>query len=219
MESECLSSEHTSRIETSPEKRSHIKKGKSGKCGSLISLNPVKENHGKLPLKQTSRKERSPGREKSKTPVRGTSKTLVRGTSEIPVRVQKNPVRKSIPTSRNQGESRDSSDEDYRPEDDVLNPYAFHTDSYDSNENTLDSVINYNVNEDDFSKSSCVETEFDLEKPANPGFAKITKKNWESKKTNDNMKSIFKKYKSPENCVFVPPKVSLELWKLLSSWQ
>ena len=33
------------------------------------------------------------------------------------------------------------------------------------------------------------------------------------------MKSIFEKYKSPENCVFIPPKVDLELWKLLSSWQ
>ena len=33
------------------------------------------------------------------------------------------------------------------------------------------------------------------------------------------MKSIFEKYKSPENCVFVTPKVNLELWKLLSSWQ
>ena len=29
------------------------------------------------------------------------------------------------------------------------------------------------------------------------------------------MKSIFKKYKSPENGVFVPTKVNLELWKLL----
>ena len=133
MESECLSSEHTSRIETSPEKRSHIKKGKSGKCGSSISLNPVKENHGKLPVKQTSRKERSPERKKSKTPVRGTSKT--------PVRVQKNPVRKSIPTSRNQGESEDSSDEDCRPEDDILNPYASQTDGYDSEyESTVGSV-------------------------------------------------------------------------------
>ena len=28
MESECLTSEHTSRIENSPEKRSHINKGK-----------------------------------------------------------------------------------------------------------------------------------------------------------------------------------------------
>ena len=33
------------------------------------------------------------------------------------------------------------------------------------------------------------------------------------------MKSIFEKYQSPENCVFVPPKVNLGLWKLLSSWQ
>ena len=33
------------------------------------------------------------------------------------------------------------------------------------------------------------------------------------------MKYIFEKYKSPENCVFVPPKVDLELWKLLTSWQ
>ena len=85
MESECLTSEHTSKIETSPEMRSHIKKGKSGKCGSSISLNPGKKNHGKLPVKQTGRKERSPEREreKSKTPVRGTSKT--------PVRVHKKP--------------------------------------------------------------------------------------------------------------------------------
>ena len=76
----------------------------------------MKENHGKVPVKQTNRKERSPEREKSKIPVRGTSKTPVRGTSKTPVRVQKNPVRKSIPTSRNQGESEDSSDENYRPE-------------------------------------------------------------------------------------------------------
>ena len=61
MESECLISEHTCRIETSPEKRSPINKGKSGKCGSPISLKPVKENH-KFPVKQTSRNERSPDR-------------------------------------------------------------------------------------------------------------------------------------------------------------
>ena len=64
MESECLTSEDTSRIETGPKKRPHI--NKSGKCGSLISWNPVKENH-KLSMKQTSRKERSPQGEKSKT--------------------------------------------------------------------------------------------------------------------------------------------------------
>ena len=136
------------------------------------------------------------------------------------MRVQKNPVRKSIPTSRNQEENEDSSDEDYRTEDDVLNPYASKTDGYDSEyESTVDSVINQHINECDFSKISCVETESDLEKPANTEFAKIIKKNWKSKKTNDNMKSIFEKYKSPENCVFVPAKVNLELWKLLSSWQ
>ena len=209
VESECM--KHTSRIETSPEKRSHINKGKSGKCESSVSLNPVKENH-KLPVKQTSRKERSPERENFKTPVRGTSKT--------PVRVQKKPVRKFIPTSANQEESEYSSDEDYRPEDDILNPYPSQTDGYDSKcESAIDSVINYNINECDFSKISCVETEPDLEKPANAEFSKMIKKNWESKKTNDSMKSIFEKYKSPENCVFVLPKVNFELWKLLSSWQ
>ena len=56
MECECLTSEHMSRIESSPEKRSHINKGKSGKCGSSTSLKSVKENH-KLPVKQTSIKE------------------------------------------------------------------------------------------------------------------------------------------------------------------
>ena len=164
----------------------------------------MKENHGKLPVKQTSRKERSPEREKSKTPVRGTSKT--------PVRVQKNPVREFIPTARNQGESEDSSGEDYRPEDNILNPCAFQTDGYDSEyEGAVGSVINVNLNDRDFSKISCVESDSGLEKPANAEFAKIIKKNWESKKRNDNMKSIFEKYKSPENCVFVPPKVNLEL--------
>ena len=69
-------------------------------------------------------------------------------------------MRKSIPTSRNQGESEDSSDEDYRLEDDVLNPYAPQTDGYDSEyESTVDSVINYNMNECNFSNISCVETE------------------------------------------------------------
>ena len=63
MESECLASEHTYRIQTSLEKRSHINTGKSGKCGSSVSLNPVKEDH-MLPLKQTNRKERYPEKEK-----------------------------------------------------------------------------------------------------------------------------------------------------------
>ena len=101
-----------------------------------------------------------------------------------------------------------------------MNPYAPQTDGYDSKyESTVDSVKNYNINACDFSKISCVDTESDLEKPANAEFAKIIKKNWESKKTNDNMKTIFEKYQSPENRVFVPSKVNLELWKLLSSWQ
>ena len=117
-----------------------------------------------------------------------TSKTPVRGTSKTPVRVQKNPVRKSIPTIRNQEEKENSSNEDYRPEDEVLNPYASQTDGYDSEyESTVDSVINYNVNECDFSKISCVEKESDLEKPENAEFAKIIQENWESKKTNGNM--------------------------------
>ena len=51
-----------------------------------------------------------------------TSKTPVRDASKTPVRVQKTPVSKSIPTSRNQEESEDSLDEGYRPEDKVLNP-------------------------------------------------------------------------------------------------
>ena len=106
--------------------------------------------------------------------MRGTPKTPVRGTSKTPLRVQKNPVRKSIPTSRNQEESKDSSDEDYRPEDDVLNPYSSQTDGYDSEyESTVDSAINQNITECDFSKISCVETESDLEKPENAEFAKI----------------------------------------------
>ena len=89
-----------------------------------------------------------------------------------------------------------------------MNPYASQTDGYDSEyESTVDSVINYNINGCDFSKISCVETEFDLKNPANAEFAKIIKKNWESKKTNDNMKSIFKKHKSPEIVYLHPLKL------------
>ena len=67
----------------------------------------MNENH-KLPVKQTSRKERSPEKDKSKTPLRDASKPPVRGTSKTPVRVKKIPVRKAIPTGRNQEESEDS---------------------------------------------------------------------------------------------------------------
>ena len=57
------------------------------------------------------------------------------------------PVSKSITTSRNQEEGEDSSDENYRPENEVLNPYPSQTDCYDSEyESTVDSVINYNIN-------------------------------------------------------------------------
>ena len=53
-----------------------------------------------------------------------------------------------------------------------------------------------NINGYDFSKISYVETEFGLDKPVNAEFAKTIKKNWESKKTNGNMKSVFEKYVS-----------------------
>ena len=127
---------------------------------------------------------------------------------------------KPIPLSRNQEESEDSSDEVYRSEDYVLYPYVSKTDLYDSEyESTVDLVINYNINECDFPNTGCVETESDLEKTANAELSKIFIKNCESKKTNDNIKSILEKFKSPEDCVFVSPKFNLELWKLLSSWQ
>ena len=93
-----------------------------------------------------------------------------------------------------------------------MNPYTSQTDGYDSEyESTVDSAINCNVNEYDFSKVSFVETESDLEKPENAEFNKTIKKSWERKKTNDNMNS-------PEHCVFATRKVNLELWELLSSW-
>ena len=45
-----------------------------------------------------------------------------------------------------------------------MNPYASKTDGYDSEyESTVDSVIDYNINECDFSKISSVETESDLQ--------------------------------------------------------
>ena len=86
-----------------------------------------------------------------------------------------------------------------------MNTYASQTDGYDSEcKSTVDSVINYNINKSDFLKISCAETQSDLEKPANAEFAKIIKKNWESKKANDNMKSIFEKYVSRKLCICTP---------------
>ena len=97
----------------------------------------------------------------------------MRGTPKTPVRVQENPVRKSIFTSRNQEKSEDSSDEDYRSHDDVLNPYASQTDGYDSEYKcTVDSVINCNAHECDFSKTSCVETNLTLIKLQMENFQK-----------------------------------------------
>ena len=62
-------------------------------------------------------------------------------------------MKRYIPTSKNQEKSEDSSDEDYRPENDVLNPYAFQTDDYNSEfESTVGSVINCNINQRNFSK-------------------------------------------------------------------
>ena len=40
-------------------------------------------------------------------------------------------------------------------------------------ESIIYSVRNWNINECDFSKISCVETESELNKPANPEFAKL----------------------------------------------
>ena len=127
-------------------------------------------------------------------------------------------MRKYSPTGRNQEESEDSLDEEYRPENGILSPQTSQTDGYDCEyESTLDSAINCNINECNFVKIKCLDTESDLDKPANAEFAKIVKKNLESKKIHDNMKSIFEKFKSPGNCAFVPPIINLELWKLLSS--
>ena len=93
-----------------------------------------------------------------------------------------------------------------------MNPYASQTDGYNFEyESIVDSVKICNIKAN-FSKISSAETDSDLDKPANTQFAKIIKKNWENK-TDDNMKSISEKYKSPEKCVFAPLKVNLELWK------
>ena len=104
----------------------------------------------------------------------------------------------------------------------MLNAYASQSDSYNSEyESTVDSVINYNINECNFWKVSYDETESDIAKPANAEFVKTINRNWESNMKNNNRKSeiYLWKSKSPENCVFVPPKVNLELSKLLRSWQ
>ena len=56
----------------------------------------------------------------------------MRGTTKTPVKVKKNPVRKSIAIVRDQKKKGDFSHEDYRPDNDVLCPHASQTDSYDS---------------------------------------------------------------------------------------
>ena len=72
-----------------------------------------------------------------------------------------------------------------------MNPYASQTDGYDCDyKGNVDSVIVGIINYGDFSKISCADEESDLDKPGNVEFAKIIKRNWESKKTNDNMKSF-----------------------------
>jgi len=98
-----------------------------------------------------------------------------------------------------------------------FNATASQSDGYDSN----DSLRSHHDEEDflDLSKISCVPTEEDLGQPINQQLADIILKNWKSKKPFEAMKLMFEKYQCPENFSDPPPKVNLELWKLLSSWQ
>ena len=101
----------------------------------------------------------------------------MKGRSKTLERAQKNPVRKSIPTNRNQEESEDFSDKVYRPEDDVMTYWTYtllNLTVLTQYESTIDSVRNCIINECEFSKTSCIETESDLDKPANAEFAKHT---------------------------------------------
>ena len=89
-----------------------------------------------------------------------------------------------------------------------MNAYASQSDSYDSEyKSTVDSVINYNINECNFSKVSCDETESDLEKPANAEFVKTFNGNWESNMKNNNRKSeifLWKIQVSRKLCICTP---------------
>lgn len=49
--------------------------------------------------------------------------------------------------------------------------------------------------------------------------ASLLRKNWTSEKNNDNLKTLFDKYKSPKNLEISIPKVNVELWKSISSVQ
>ena len=116
---------------------------------------------------------------------------------------------------RTQVREEENSDSDCEEQEDFLNPYASQTEGYDSE----DDYAHDKNNEFDISKINAVPTEEEKTTPIDDKLAEIILKNWKSEKPFDNMKKLFKKYPCPENCSLEPPKVNLELWKLLNSTQ
>ena len=118
--------------------------------------------------------------------------------------------------NNSEGDLYDEEEEHY-PHDDEINPHAELTDGFDSQDDLNPEADNKkNI---DFSKINFTKSDEDRINPVNSQLAETLIKSWQSEKSLESMKKLYEKYKCPENCLIMPPKVNPELWKLLNSWQ
>ena len=96
-----------------------------------------------------------------------------------------------------------------------MNPHTSWIDGYDSEfEITVDSAINFNINECDFQKLIVLRKNLTLINLQRQNLQKQLRKTGKVRRE-ITIWNLFLKNRTPENCVFVPPQVNLELWKLL----
>ena len=99
----------------------------------------------------------------------------------------------------------------------TINPYAIDTDGYETlGEDEEHEDIRNNI---DYSKINTVDSDQEKSEAIVDEIAKIVSNNWSSRKSKESMNKLFDQYKSPQNCVLEPPKVNIELWKLLNALQ
>lgn len=139
--------------------------------------------------------------------------------TKTPVRELKNPMRvkKFVGpnVTENENECEDIDDENEGELYEELNLHAELTDGCESNDELID---NHSVL--DFSKLNYIKnSDEEVEEPLNEAFAKIIETSWSAKKAFTSIKTLYDKYKCPQNFVKKPPIVNTELWKLLGSWQ
>ena len=110
----------------------------------------------------------------------------------------------------------DNNDYDY----DRLSLRASEDDESDDDETVANQQVHdNNVCENFFKNIKTVSTEDVRGPPIEKDWSKIINQNWESNTNKDTMKQLREQYPVPENCNLIVPRLNVELWQMLSSFQ